>query len=411
MEKIRISDANASKREKDSNGFLIIRDNPIAKAGVFDYLLSEVFSQVEKDKDSIVRVCREFSNLETNKDLFAGKPIKWEHYWVGKEGETQTADGAIFGDVRAEEPYLKADLIIYNKDLIAKIEAGEIVELSPAYEADIEVINGSYNGEGYAYLQKLKEVNHLAVVEVGRSGSDLRIYDTLREEINKMKKKIKVKDNGFIKKLIARLKDEGTTQEDSSADVIEKIVTIAGGEGSDDEKLMSIIETLKDFHNEKEREEVEVEAKEEEDECKDNEIEVKETDEGEEVEVETKEGGEINLTAEELTELIEKVADSKIKKLQDSMHEDSKRVAQAYKEVSSALGTGFDFTNKSANDIYKFGYETLSKQKLQDSMDAKTAFIAVSNVKSVSKSSNVRTNDNKASASNATIDNLLKLYK
>ena len=405
MEKIRIADANTSKREKDSNGFLIIRDNPIAKAGVFDYLLSEVFSQVEKDKDRIVRVCREFENLKANKDLFAGKPIKWEHYWVGKEGETQTGDGAIFGEVRADEPYLKADLIIYNKDLIAKIEAGEVVELSPAYEANIEAIEGSYNGESYAYLQKLKEVNHLAVVEVGRSGSDLRIYDTLKEEIIKMKKKMKLKDNGFIKKLIARLKDEDTTQEDSSAEVIEKIVAIAGGEGSDDEKLLSIIETLKDFHNESE----EVEAKEEEDACKDSEeAEVKEKDEGE---AEPKEGGEINLTAEELTELIEKVTDSKIKKLQDSMHEDSKRVAQAYKEVSSALGTGFDFTNKNANDIYKFGYEMLSKQKLQDSMDAKTAFIAVSNVNSVSKSSNVKTNDKKVSDSNDKIGNLLKLYK
>ena len=405
MEKIRIADANTSKREKDANGFLIIRDNPIAKAGVFDYLLSEVFSQVEKDKDKIVRVCREFENLKANKDLFAGKPIKWEHYWVGKEGETQTGDGAIFGEVRADEPYLKADLIIYNKDLIAKIEAGEVVELSPAYEANIEAIEGSYNGESYAYLQKLKEVNHLAVVEVGRSGSDLRIYDKLREEIIKMKKKMKLKDNGFIKKLIARLKDEDTTQEDSSAEVIEKIVAIAGGEGSDDEKLLSIIETLKDFHNESE----EVEAKEEEDACKDSEeAEVKEKDEGE---AEPKEGGEINLTAEELTELIEKVTDSKIKKLQDSMHEDSKRVAQAYKEVSSALGTGFDFTSKNANDIYKFGYEMLSKQKLQDSMDAKTAFIAVSNANSVSKSSNVKTNDKKVSDSNDKIGNLLKLYK
>lgn len=405
MEKIRIEDANTSKREKDSNGFLIIRDNPIAKAGVFDYLLSEVFSQVEKDKDRIVRVCREFENLKANKDLFAGKPIKWEHYWVGKEGETQTGDGAIFGEVRADEPYLKADLIIYNNDLIAKIEAGEVVELSPAYEADIEAIEGSYNGEGYSYLQKLKEVNHLAVVEVGRSGSDLRIYDKLREEIIKMKKKMKLKDNGFIKKLIARLKDEDTTQEDSSAEVIEKIVAIAGGEGSDDEKLLSIIETLKDFHNEKEPDEIEVD---DEDEGEGKELETKETDEGE---VEPKEGGEISLTSEELTELIEKVTDSKIKKLQDSMHEDNKRVAQAYKEVSSVLGTGFDFTNKSASDIYKFGYEMLSKQKLQDSMDAKTAFIAVSNVNSVSKSSNVKTNDKKVSDSNDKIGNLLKLYK
>lgn len=404
MEKIRIADANTSKREKDSNGFLIVKDNPIAKAGVFDYLLSEVFSQVEKDKDRIVRVCREFENLKANKDLFAGKPIKWEHYWVGKEGETQTGDGAIFGEVRADEPYLKADLIIYNKDLIAKIEAGEVVELSPAYEADIEVVEGSYNGEGYAYLQKLKEVNHLAVVEVGRSGSDLRIYDTLKEEIIKMKKKMKLKDNGFIKKLIARLKDEDTTQEDSSTEVIEKIVAIAGGEGSDDEKLLSIIEALKDFHNEKEPDEIEVD-----DEVEGKELETKETDEGKELE--TKEGGEISLTAEELTELIEKVTDSKIKKLQDSMHEDSKKVAQAYKEVSSALGTGFDFTSKSANDIYKFGYEMLSKQKLQDSMDAKTAFIAVSNVNGVSKSNNVKTNDKKVSDSNDKIGNLLKLYK
>ena len=404
MEKIRIADANTSKREKDSNGFLIIRDNPIAKAGVFDYLLSEVFSQVEKDKDKIVRVCREFENLKANKDLFAGKPIKWEHYWVGKEGETQTGDGAIFGEVRADEPYLKADLIIYNKDLIAKIEAGEVVELSPAYEADIEAIEGSYNGEGYAYLQKLKEVNHLAVVEVGRSGSDLRIYDKLREEIIKMKKKMKLKDNGFIKKLIARLKDEDTTQEDSSAEVIEKIVAIAGGEGSDDEKLLSIIETLKDFHNEKEPDEAEVD-----DEGEGKEPEPKKADEGE---VEPKEGGEISLTAEELTELIEKVTDSKIKKLQDSMHADNQKVAQAYKEVSSALGTGFDFTSKSANDIYKYGYEMLSKQKLQDSMDAKTAFLAISSANGIVVSSEVKTSDSKATnEAYAELDSYLKLYK
>ena len=404
MEKIRIADANTSKREKDSNGLLIIRDNPIAKAGVFDYLLSEVFSQVEKDKDKIVRVCREFENLKANKDLFAGKPIKWEHYWVGKEGETQTGDGAIFGEVRADEPYLKADLIIYNKDLIAKIEAGEVVELSPAYEADIEAIEGSYNGEGYAYLQKLKEVNHLAVVEVGRSGSDLRIYDKLREEIIKMKKKMKLKDNGFIKKLIARLKDEDTTQEDSSAEVIEKIVAIAGGEGSDDEKLLSIIETLKDFHNEKEPDEAEVD-----DEGEGKEPEPKKADEGE---VEPKEGGEISLTAEELTELIEKVTDSKIKKLQDSMHADNQKVAQAYKEVSSALGTGFDFTSKSANDIYKYGYEMLSKQKLQDSMDAKTAFLAISSANGIVVSSEVKTSDSKATnEAYAELDSYLKLYK
>lgn len=404
MEKIRIADANTSKREKDSNGFLIVKDNPIAKAGVFDYLLSEVFSQVEKDKDRIVRVCREFENLKANKDSFKGKPIKWDHFWVGKEGQTQTADGAIFGEVRADEPYLKADLIIYNKDLIAKIEAGEVVELSPAYEANIEAIEGSYNGEGYSYLQKLKEVNHLAVVETGRSGSDLKIQD------KKGTLKMKETKGSFIDKLIAKLKDENTTQQaDSSAEVIEKIVAIAGGDGSDDEKVLAIIEALKDFKKEGDGAEPQAEPKE--GDANDNAVEVKEKDgEGE---VEPKEGGNINLTPEALTELIEKVTDSKIKKLQDSMHADNQKVAQAYKEVSSALGTGFDFTNKSASDIYKYGYEMLSKQKLQDSMDAKTAFLAISNANGINVvSSNVKTSDSKATnEAYAELDNYLKLYK
>lgn len=401
MEKIRIADANTSKREKDSNGFLIVKDNPIAKAGVFDYLLSEVFSQVEKDKDRIVRVCREFENLKANKDSFKGKPIKWEHFWVGKEGQTQTADGAIFGEVRADEPYLKADLIIYNKDLIAKIEAGEVVELSPAYEANIEAIEGSYNGEGYSYLQKLKEVNHLAVVETGRSGSDLKIQD------KKGTLTMKETKGSFIDKLIAKLKDEDTTQQaDSSAEVIEKIVAIAGGDGSDDEKVLAIIEALKDYKKEGEGAEPKAEPKD--GDANDDAVEVKEKDEGE---VEPKEGN-INLTPEALTELIEKVTDSKIKKLQDSMHADNQKVAQAYKEVSSALGTGFDFTSKSASDIYKYGYEILSKQKLQDSMDAKTAFLAISNANGIVVNSNVKTSDSKATnEAYAELDSYLKLYK
>lgn len=395
MEKIRISDANTSKREKDLNGFLIIKDNPIAKAGVFDYLLSEVFSQVEKDKDKIVRVCREFSNLQANKDLFKGKPIKWEHYWVGKEGETQTADGAIFGDVRADEPYLKADLIIYNKDLIAKIEAGEVVELSPAYEADIEAGEGSYNGEGYAFKQKLKEVNHLAVVETGRSGSDLRIYDEKKTE-----GKMKTKDKGLIRSLIAKLKDEeAQLQEDSSTEAIAKILEISNSEGSDNEKLLSIIEFIKGLSNEAKDEEAEKES-----ETEDEEVEKETQDEEAEVEVK-----EITLKPDELVELIEKVTDSKIKKLQDSLNVENKNIAKAYKEVSQALGTSFDFMDKSASEIYKFGYEALTKQKLQDSLDSKSAFIAVSNMKAQKVAQKVV--DNASTKEHGKIDSLLARYK
>ena len=104
--------------------------------------------------------------------------------------------------------------------------------------------------------------------------------------------------------------------------------------------------------------------------------------------------------------------DALIKKLQDSMHADNQKVAQAYKEVSSALGTGFDFTSKNTNDIYKYGYEMLSKQKLQDSMDAKTAFLTISNANGIVVNSNVKTSDSSAiNEAYAELDTYLKLYK
>ena len=402
MLKIRIADANTSKREKDANGYLIIKDNPIAKAGVFDYLLSEVFSQV-KEEDRIVKVCRTFADLDKKKELFKGKPIKHDHFWVGKEGETQTADGAIYGDVRADEPYLKADLIIYNAELIEKIENGEVVELSPAYEADIVDKGGSYNGETFEYEQKLKAVNHLAVVETGRSGSDLKIYDKKGEV---MKKKLKIKDS-LIKKLLATFKDadvemDTEKNEDSISEVIEKISNIAGGESSDEEKLEAIVEIIKGLQTTQEDDDDTEPTQEDDDDTEptqEDDDDTEPTDEG------------ISLTSEELVELIEKVSDrvsdSKIKKLKDSMKKEAQEVAKAYKDVSSALGTSFDFANKTADSIYKFGYEAIAKQKLADSMDSKTAFYAVAQVKQgVSKPMQKMAD----SSNSSKLDELIKLH-
>lgn len=399
MLKIRIADANTSKREKDANGYLIIKDNPIAKAGVFDYLLSEVFSQV-KEEDRIVKVCRTFADLDKKKELFKGKPIKHDHFWVGKEGETQTADGAIYGDVRADEPYLKADLIIYNAELIEKIENGEVVELSPAYEADIIDKGGSYNGENFEYEQKLKAVNHLAVVETGRSGSDLKIYDKKGEV---MDKKLKIKDS-LIKKLLATFKDadvevDTEKNEDSISEVIEKISNIAGGESSDEEKLEAIVEIIKGLQ-----------TTEDEDIQEDSDVEEQKEQEDEDIvesDVEEPKEEGISLTSEELVELIEKVSDSKIKKLQDSMKKEAQEVAKAYKDVSSALGTSFDFANKTADSIYKFGYEAIAKQKLADSMDSKTAFYAVSQVKQGFGKANQKVAD---AGTSTKLDELIKLH-
>lgn len=400
---IRLGDALTS-RSYDDNGYLIIKDNPIAKAGVFEYLGSEV--NLQENADKIVKVCRPFEDIEANKDLFKGKPIKFNHKWVGNGEDSDVAEGAIYGDVRADEPYLKADIIIYNPTLIGKINKGEVVELSPAYEANIVKENGTYNGEGYAYRQELKSVNHLAVVECGRSGSDLRIQDT-KEALNnnggaKMKKKMKFKD--AVADLLKRFKDEEAESQgevaeisDDKSDIAKEIIAIATKadtdfEGGENEKLEAILKLAEQLSQTQD-----VEAKKE---TQDNDTEAETQDE----EVEADEGKEISV--DELVEVIEKIADSKILKFKDSLLKETKMVNDSYSIVSKAIGTNFDYSGKSVSDIYKFGYEAISKQRLADGMDSKTAFLMVAN-----KKPSVKVSDSHSKAVNSKLDELIAKHK
>lgn len=375
---IRIQDKHAltTHRSKDENGFLIIKDNPIAKAGVFDYLGSEVNPQLPPNE--IVKVCRTFKDLEAKKDCFKGKPIKLTHKWVGKDGEAMEADGAIIGEVGAQEPYLKADLVIYNPKLIELIESGGVVELSPAYEAKITDSSGAYNGEPFSYKQELLSVNHLAVVENGRSGSDLRIQDT-KPILTKGETMAKTfKDS--VAELLKKFKDseaesQGEVTELADFDkgeLVKEILSVAGNvDLSDDERFNAVaglLDKLSQPQADNDVQDSEQEAQDSETEQEDSEQEAQDNDVAE---LSTESG---NITAQDLVEIIEKVADSKIAKLKDSMFKESKRVQDTYAEVSKALGTSFDYQGKSVSDLYKFGYEALTKQKLQDGLDSKTAF-------------------------------------
>lgn len=382
---IKIADASTSKREKDANGFLIIRDNPIAKAGVFDYLLSEVSAEkVDSDSDSIVRVCREFSDLCANKDTFLGKPIKDTHIWTGENGAENNASGAIYGDIREQEPYLVSDLIIYDPELIAKIESGEAVELSPAYEAELVKSSGTYDGEPYSYLQRLKCVNHLAVVETGRSGKDLRIQDSKGAVAMEKKKFMDTLTKLLFKDSDGEQKPEQKQMDGDKSELVAKIIAAANSSELDEaakaEAIMALASELSGH-------EAMTDEDAEEKKSEDSEEEKKQEDEGE-VEGEK----EISITPSELAEIIEKVTDSavskQIAKLKDSMANEAKAVSSAYSEVRDALGYSFDYSGMSAQEIYKMGAEAMGV-RVADGMDSLTAFkvanISKQSVKSVAK--------------------------
>ena len=378
---LRIQDEKTSKRSKDSNGFLIIKDNPIAKAGVFDYLLSELKQDIEPKDDKIVKVYRPFSELIRVKDSFSNKPIKMFHHWVGDECET--ADGAIGSNITIDEAneYLRADLIIYNPKLIEAIEKNELVELSPAYTGKEIAENGRFNGEAYEFKQELGEVNHLAVVEIGRSGKDLKIYDSKSNigAVMKFKDMFIAKLTKFIDSEMEAQADEAESEKadsDTSAEIAREIISIANKSddefaGGIDEKIEAILTLAKKLNEPLADEANEAEKVADEAETQDSEAEAQ-ADEGESIAE-----SEINIDeiAEAVAEVVEKVTEQKLKEFADSQRKEAKKISDAYAEVKKALGSDFDSKNMSVDEIYKFGYEALSKSTLDKKMDSKTAFL------------------------------------
>ena len=378
---LRIQDEKTSKRSKDSNGFLIIKDNPIAKAGVFDYLLSELKQDIEPKDDKIVKVYRPFSELIRVKDSFSNKPIKMFHHWVGDECET--ADGAIGSNITIDEAneYLRADLIIYNPKLIEAIEKNELVELSPAYTGKEIAENGRFNGEAYEFKQELGEVNHLAVVEIGRSGKDLKIYDSKSNigAVMKFKDMFIAKLTKFIDSEMEAQADEAESEKadsDTSAEIAREIISIANKSddefaGGIDEKIEAILTLAKKLNEPLADEANEAEKVADEAETQDSEAEAQ-ADEGESIAE-----SEINIDeiAEAVAEVVEKVTEQKLKEFADSQRKEAKKISDAYAEVKKALGSDFDSKNMSVDEIYKFGYEALSKSTLDKKMDSRTAFL------------------------------------
>lgn len=169
---------DSTHRYKDKEGYLIIKDNPIACAGVFPFARYQISDNYPPDEaHELVPVYRSPESLKDAQDMFRNKPIVYHHKWVGKDGDTQQADGSIGSEVTYKDGALHADLIIYNQDLIKAIELGTCKQLSPGYNAKIIKDNGIYDNQVYNYSITYTGVNHLGVVENGRAGSRLSILD------------------------------------------------------------------------------------------------------------------------------------------------------------------------------------------------------------------------------------------
>lgn len=195
---------------KTPEGFLICKDVPIARTGTQQYRGCEFGGPVA---DGIYNVKRPEAEVFDRAAVasFEGKPVCDEH---PEEDVTRDNYGrymkGVCRDVRRGDGDLSnclvADLVIYDADLINKIEAGKR-EISCGYDCLWNPTSDS------SYDQLEIRGNHVAVVDRGRAGHKVAIRDTADDKKGgtKMSKSL----IGRILRALAR--DESTTPEDMEA--------------------------------------------------------------------------------------------------------------------------------------------------------------------------------------------------
>lgn len=165
-------------KQVDDNGFWKIENNPVSKEGVFPYLGEQISSDLEPKKIYMVyRPAAELSNPDTVAS-FNAVPFIDEHEMIG-DGFTKYDNrpaGGVLYNVKADNGVLLGDFKIYSEKLKDEIANGK-KELSLGYLCDYELSRGVWNGQRYDAIQKNIRGNHVALVNKGRMGADVRVYD------------------------------------------------------------------------------------------------------------------------------------------------------------------------------------------------------------------------------------------
>jgi hypothetical protein len=182
-------------RRIDADGRLHVDRSHISKATVNPYYGREIpgYEALGLQPDKVYRLLRDPVELERAAPTFARLPVLSEHVPVTVEApRPDLVVGAIGSEVVFAAPYLDADLCVWDATAIAGIETDKVRELSCAYRYVPVMEPGTFEGQQYDGRMTEIQGNHLALVEVGRAGSDVVVADanpfTFKESAMKMTK-------------------------------------------------------------------------------------------------------------------------------------------------------------------------------------------------------------------------------
>ena len=165
-------------KQIDASGFWCIKHNPISKEGVFPYLGKSISDECIPDK--VYYVYRPASTLQQSVPTWDNppKPFINDHEMLG-DGfmavDKRPVQGVISNPV-CEDGVLYGDIAVYSEDLKDAIENGK-KELSLGYFCKYKKERGIFDGDTYDFVQYDMVGNHIALVDSGRCGNSVRVFD------------------------------------------------------------------------------------------------------------------------------------------------------------------------------------------------------------------------------------------
>ena len=167
---LRIDFSDMPTMRRTDEGYLM-REARVARIGVQTYQNGDGTTRQEARLPEHV-----FAQVAL--ESFAMKPITMGHPdggLVSAENAARLSVGHVGENIRVDGNWIVMPLVVTDSDTIQRIESGDIVELSGGYRADVEWLEGMYNGQQYDGIQTNIRGNHVALVRQARAGNGARI--------------------------------------------------------------------------------------------------------------------------------------------------------------------------------------------------------------------------------------------
>jgi hypothetical protein len=167
---------SVSAPRRTADGYLVA-EAKVARTGVQEYLGSEV----GRDDMPVVRVYRPPEEVFAGDAMhsYAYRPVTVNHPAAMVDASTWkgVAAGQTGGEVVRDGEFVRVPLVLMDADAVRAWQGGKR-ELSMGYTSEIVFKDGTTpEGEQYDAIQTNLRMNHLALVDRARGGTQLRIGD------------------------------------------------------------------------------------------------------------------------------------------------------------------------------------------------------------------------------------------